>query len=470
MAGAVPLQRQGHPAPAVGIARHFHRVTPEGGDGGHSFQNGQFPLRPRRVETALRPLNVVHGPAQILSREHQPEPVPGLQQNTLGQHQALAHRPVSRLTEVAPLGVLEVGPPCNEGDFYVGQGRAGEDPQMLLFFQVGENQPLPVPIQHLLPAVGVKLHPAAPGQRFQLQMHFGVVAEGLVMAHALHRLGDGFLIQYTALAELHRKVKPPFQQALEDFQLDLPHELNVDLAQGLVPDHMELGFLLFQPVEGRQGRVDVRPLGQNHLIIQHRLQHRQFAVPLGPQPLAGPALGQAGDGADPAGAHFLRQGILGPGVEPELVCLFGPGLAPGLAGEEGFHFQGTAGHPKPGQPGPLVVLGDLEHLGAESLPGRGRAGVVFQPRQKRIHPFQLKGRAEPAGEHMPPGDGGDDLLPADFPLFQVAGHQVLIAEGQGLVPGSRIGAEIHKALPQAPAQPGQKGFFALVGQVHLINK
>ena len=131
----------------------------------------------------------------------------------------------------------------------------------------------------------------------------------------------------------------------------------MDLAQRLVPDHMELGFLLFQPVELAQCGVDVRPLGQQHLIAKHRLQHGQVAVPLGTQPLAGVGLGQAGDGTHLPGAHFLRQCILHTGVEPQLVGLFGPGAAVAFAGELGLYFQSCRPSPaarsggRPARPG-----------------------------------------------------------------------------------------------------------------------
>ena len=112
----------------------------------------------------------------------------------------------------------------------------------------------------------------------------------------------------------------------------------MDLAQCLVPDDVELGLFLFQPMELAQRRVDVRPLGQQHLIAEDGLQHGQVAVPLGPQPLAGAGPGQAGDGAHLPGEDLLGQRVLCPGVEPQLVCLFGPGLAVGLALQQSFHF------------------------------------------------------------------------------------------------------------------------------------
>ena len=54
-----------------------------------------------------------------------------------------------------------------QGNFYIGQRCAGQNAKVLLFFQMGQDQTLPVFIQHLFPAIGGKLHPAAPGQRFQ---------------------------------------------------------------------------------------------------------------------------------------------------------------------------------------------------------------------------------------------------------------------------------------------------------------
>ena len=59
---------------------------------------------------------------------------------------------------------------------------------------MGQHEALPVFVQLFLPAVGGKLHPAAPGQRFELQMHLGIVAQRLIMAYALDGLGNGFLI------------------------------------------------------------------------------------------------------------------------------------------------------------------------------------------------------------------------------------------------------------------------------------
>ena len=165
----------------------------------------------------------------------------------------------------------------------------------------------------------------------------------------------------------------------------------MDLAQGLVPDHMELGFFFFQPMELSQRGVHVCALGQQHLIAQHRLQHRQVAVPFRPQTLAGAGFGQAGNGAHLAGPDALRQRKLCAGVEPQLVGLFGPWLPVGFSGELGFHLERAAGHPQPGQAVPLLILAHLEHLGPEGFQRRGRAGIAVQALHQRVHPLQLQG-------------------------------------------------------------------------------
>ena len=165
----------------------------------------------------------------------------------------------------------------------------------------------------------------------------------------------------------------------------------MDLAQGLVPDHMELGLLLFQPMELSQRGVHIRALGQQHLIAQNRLQHRQVTVPFRPQTLARAGFGQAGDGAHLAGPDALCQHKLCAGVEPQLIGLFGPWLPIDLSGELGFHLEHTAGHPQPGQAVPLLILAHLEHLGPEGFQRRGRAGIAFKALHQRIHTLQLQG-------------------------------------------------------------------------------
>ena len=341
---------------------------------------------------------------------------------------------------------------------------------MLLLFQVGEDQPLPVAGQHLFAAVGIVLEAAAGGQGLQFQVHLGVVAERFVVAHPFHRLSDGLLIEDAALAEGYLQPEPAGQQALQHLQLDLAHQADVDLAQLLVPDDVQLGHLLLDAAEAGQGGVDVRPLGQQDLIGQHRFEQRIAGVPLGPEALARLCAGKAGHGADLAGVHLVCQGVFGPRVEPQLVGLAGPALPFRAAGEGVLDFQDSAGHPQPGQAGPLLVLRDLKDPRAEVLPGGGGPGPAGEAGQQGVHPFQLEGRAEPAGENVPPGNGGDDIPVGQRFAREVGVHQPLVAEGQRLVPGGGVRPEIHKTVAEAAAQLFQDGLPPRPGQVHLVDK
>lgn len=106
----------------------------------------------------------------------------------------LPHRAVGRLPEIAALGMLQVGAARDEGDLYIGQRGTGQHTKVLFFFEMGQHQTLPVLIQHLFAAVGRNCILAAAGQRFQLEVDFGIVAERLIVAHALDGLGDRLLI------------------------------------------------------------------------------------------------------------------------------------------------------------------------------------------------------------------------------------------------------------------------------------
>ena len=252
--------------------------------------------------------------------------------------------------------MLQVRFAGKQGDFYIGQRCAGQNAKVLLFFQMGQHQTLPVFVQNLFPAIGSKLHPAAPGQRFQQQMHLRIVAQRLVVAYALHGLGDGFFIQNAARAKGYFQPEPLSQQAAQHFQLHLAHQLHMDLAQAFVPHHMELGFFLFQPVKLAQRGVHVCTLRQQYLIAEHRFQHRHIAVPLCPKSCAGLCMGQAGHGAYLSRADGLGQGILCAGVQPQLVRFFCPRLAVCFAGEQSLYLQLPAGDPQPCQACPLLVL------------------------------------------------------------------------------------------------------------------
>ena len=366
--------------------------------------------------------------------------------------------------------MLQVRFAGKQGDLYIGQRCTGQNAKVLFFFQMGQNQPLPVFVQHLFPAVGGELHPAAPGQRFQQQMHLGIVAQRLVVAYALHGLGNGLLIQNAARAKRYFQPEPLCQQAAQHFQLHLTHQLHMDLGQGLVPHHMELGFFLLQPVQLAQRGVHVCALRQQHLIAEHRLQNRHIAVPLCPKPGAGLCMGQAGHGAYLSRADRLGQGILCAGVQPQLICLFCPRLAVRFAAKQGFYLQLPAGDPQPCQACALLILRYLEHPCAKGLQCRGGAGVAVQPVQKGIHSVQPQRRPEPARKNVPAADCRDDIRIGQSACVQHFFHQLLITQRQRLVAGGRLCTKIHKALAKTVVQLAEQLLLGHAGQVHLVHK
>ena len=301
-------------------------------------------------------------------------------------------------------------------------------------------------------------------------MHLGIVAQRLVMPYALHGLGDGLLIQNAARAKGYLQPEPLGQQAAQHLQLHLTHQLHMDFAQAFIPHYMKLRFFLLQPVQLAQRGVHIRALRQQHLIAEHRFQHRHITVPLCPKPGAGLCVGQAGHGTHLSRADNLSQGILCAGVQPQLVCLFCPRLTVRFAGEQSLYLQLPTGDPQPCQAGALLVLRYLEHPCAKGVQRRGGAGVAVKPLQKCIHPVQPQRCPEPARKDVPPGNCGDNVRIGQGSRVQHFFHQLLIAQRQCFVAGGRFCAKIHKALAKAVVQLGKQLFPGHAGQVHFIHK
>ena len=106
----------------------------------------------------------------------------------IGHHQALPHRAVGRLPEIAALGVLQVGPARDEGNLHIRQRGPGQHAPGAVFSsrwvstsrcQFLSSTSSRQSVANCIPLPG--------GQRFQHEVHLGIVAQGLVVAHALHR-------------------------------------------------------------------------------------------------------------------------------------------------------------------------------------------------------------------------------------------------------------------------------------------
>ena len=310
------MKGQGQPAHPLGIGCQYLGVIPD-------LRRGNPPLQGRGVSHAFGGLQLAaHGPqirdcpADTGLGHGQAEIIPGLQQHTFRLHQALPHRPVGGLTEIAALGVLQMRLAHQQGQLHVGDGRAGENALMHLLPQMGENQLLILPVQHIRGAYGVQHQTAAPGEGLQENVSLGIVPQGLIVPHALHGVGDGFLVENPLVVQGDVHAEALGYQRAKDFQLHLAHDLHMELTALL--HQMELGILLLQLPQLGIGRGRVYPFGQIHPVGHHRFQQGRQTALGAAQTLPRPCGGQAGNCGDLSGKDFLRGGELFPGILPQL--------------------------------------------------------------------------------------------------------------------------------------------------------
>ena len=113
VAGGIAPRGAAKPPPAPGIGSHLLSIVPQAGHRGLPGEGDQLLSTLRGLHSSAHVLQIGHGPAHTVHGHLQGEVVDGLQQKGLRLHEALAHRPVGGLAEVAPLSVLHMGPPGN---------------------------------------------------------------------------------------------------------------------------------------------------------------------------------------------------------------------------------------------------------------------------------------------------------------------------------------------------------------------
>ena len=299
-------------------------------------------------------------------------------------------------------------------------------------------------------------------------MHLRVVAQGLKMAHTLHGVGNGLLVQDAPGVQLDVHIEALLHQAFQYLRLHLAHQLHADLRKLLVPANVELRVLLAQLLHLGQHQRRVTALGQDHPVAEHRLQYRRRGVCLRSQALSGPAAAEPQHGADLPRHDAVHRLIFHPGVEPDLAHLFLqhiPLLIPVADGAA--HLQLPAGDLHVGQALALGVPGDLVHPG-----GKVPAVVLLrdQPIQrpeKVLHALGFQPGAEEAGEQPPPCDERADGLPADPSLRQVFLHGLLVAEGDLLIQLPLRQGKVQAGRAQPLLQLRHQLLPAGVGQIHL---
>ena len=168
--------------------------------------------------------------------------------------------------------MLLVGTPGDQSDLYIGDLGTGEDSPEPLFLQMCQDQPLPVPIQHIFAAVGIKDESGSRLTPVPLKkMDFRVVAQRFEMPDALNDLSDRFLIYNISFAkfDLHAESFPYL--TFQDFHLYIAHDLCLDFAKCLVPDDMELRVFLLEHAHVFEHGVGVCSKGQQDPVGEDRL-------------------------------------------------------------------------------------------------------------------------------------------------------------------------------------------------------
>ena len=125
--------------------------------------------------------------------------------------------------------MLLMRPSCYKGDPHVRNGRPRQDTYMLLFFQMSQYQPLPVPVQHVFTTGRAKLQAAPLFPWLQQQMYFCIVPQRFKMSHTLCRFCDCFFVYNVFCPKFYVYMKSFSDQMFQYLDLHFPHELGMDL-------------------------------------------------------------------------------------------------------------------------------------------------------------------------------------------------------------------------------------------------
>ncbi len=159
VAWLVSFQGTDQPSAAAAVSGHFLLIIAHGRCRHASGQNGHFSFCLRRLESSVHFLDIRHSAADEIVWKLQTEFIDRLQQNALGFFHPLPDRPVGGLPEVSAFRMLQMGSSCCQCDLHVRDLRAGQDARMFSFFQMGQDQTLPVSVQIIFTARRIKTGP-----------------------------------------------------------------------------------------------------------------------------------------------------------------------------------------------------------------------------------------------------------------------------------------------------------------------
>ena len=305
---------------------------------------------------------------------------------------------------------------------------------MLFFFQMGEDQALPVPIQLVFTCRCKKLQSASSLPRFQKKMHFRIMTQWFKMAYAFHRCGNGFFIYNISGSEFHSYMKTFPDEMFQNLYLYLTHEHGMDFSQLLIPHNMKLWFFLFQLFQAFQHLVGIVALRKDDLIVQHRLQNRHDRLPLNTQALSRIGFGKACYRTDGSCLRFFEHLKLRTGINADLIHFFLPDLfvrnsfSPCI-GKGFFYFQASTCDLHVSEAVALVIPGNLENLCPEFRWVNRCRHVGFHTADERIHAFHFQGRTKETGKKLPLQDQSGHIFFHDNASVKKLLHKRLFTHG-----------------------------------------
>ena len=268
------------------------------------------------------------------------------------------------------------------------------------------------------------------------------MAQGLVVAYALYSIGDGFFIEDPAVIQGDLQVKAFLYQSPEYLQLDLAHDLHMDLATLVLQP--QLGILFLQKSQFGQNQGGVTAFGKIDPIGHDAFQCEGLSLGLSTQTLTGIGGGKTGDSHQLPWENGVHRSEFISGVQPQLHGLFLQRvsflvyityLLP--------DFQVAAGDTKPAQAVALGVPGNLVYLSGKFRQGLCPGSKAVQNLQKFFDAVKLQGRAKTAGEELAGPDQLPDVAVGDGAGLQKAFQQGFVAECGVFLIGILL--EIHTA-------------------------
>ena len=342
---------------------------------------------------------------------------------------------------------------ARERNAHIGDGRAGQHAQVIALHSVGERQTLPVKIELVGRGHGAKLHARTRWQRFQTQMHLGIVAQRLKVAHALDRLRNSLLIENAARLKRNRKAKAIGQHPLHDLELHGAHQLQVNLLQMSIPAYAEHGIFVRQLSQCFEHRMDI-VFAWKHRIGEDWRDDRRIAHGLRAQGIPRANVRKTRHGANTASSNFLGKLILLAVIDAYLIDLLLPCLGTGTPGDHLLGMQRAAGHLNPCQ-----ALAAIPAADAIDARGKLREPRLFTHQraytiQQLVHALVLERRAGKAGKELALGNHARQRCDGKLTRFKKLLERRLVQRSSVLLNGTArqqfvgIQAAFGKTLPK----------------------